>query len=674
LKTTIPKATLNLFRVIFFSILFFSGIQLYAQDSIPSAQDTLKTGVALGKIILKNPNSIVAKYTYDPALDLYFYDETIGGFNIKYPVILTPKQYRDLVQKESMREYFKEKIDAVDGKKAGTEEARKNLLPSFYVNSGFFETVFGGNTIEVIPQGSVAMDLGIRFQKNDNPALSPRNRTNLTFDFDQRISLSLLGKVGTRLAINANYDTEATFDFQNLIKLEYEPTEDDILQKIEVGNVSMPLNSSLITGAQSLFGVKTELQFGRTRVTGVFSEQRSQSRSVVAQGGGTLNDFEIFALDYDEDRHFFLSQYFRDQYDTALENYPFIRSQVQITRLEVWVTNRGQRTENVRNIVAIQDLGEFESNRTRLGINNQDPPGFFNPNSGQPNELPRNDANDFNPLEIGTANSVLTEAIREIPTARSGFGSLSTVVNEGFDYAILENARKLEQGRDYTLNTQLGYISLNQRLSNDEVLAVSFQYTFAGEVYQVGEFAADGIGSTGIDPNDDTIVNNSLVLKLLKSNITNVSDPIWDLMMKNIYSTGAFQLSQEDFRLNILYQDPSPVNYLAPVDEATFPNGLEEKILLDVFNFDRLNIYNDPQSGGDGFFDFIPGITIDTQSGNIIFTKAEPFGEFLHQVLGGGDYENPTSYNPNQERYVFRNMYELTKQQPLKTVIKTNFS
>lgn len=673
MKTTIPKAPLYLTRVFFFSILFLSGIQIYAQDSIPASQDSVKTGISLGKIILKNPNSIVAKYTYDPSLDLYFYDETVGDFNIKYPVILTPKQYRDLAQKESMREYFKEKIDAVDGKKEGSEEARKNLLPSFYVNSGFFETIFGGNTIEVIPQGSVAMDLGVRFQKNDNPALSPRNRTNLTFDFDQRISLSLLGKVGTRLAINANYDTEATFDFQNLIKLEYEPTEDDILQKIEVGNVSMPLNSSLITGAQSLFGVKTELQFGKTRVTGVFSEQRSQSRSVVAQGGGTLNDFEIFALDYDEDRHFFLSQYFRNQYDTALENYPFIRSQVQITRMEVWVTNRGQRTENVRNIVAIQDLGEFVENETRLGINNQDPPGFFNVNNGQPNELPRNDANDFNPEAIGTGNSVLTPAIREISTTRSGFGPLNTVVNEGFDYAILENARKLEQGRDYSLNTQLGYISLNQRLSNDEVLAVSYQYTYAGEVYQVGEFAADGIGATAIDPDNNVIINNSLVLKLLKSNITNVSDPIWDLMMKNIYSTGAFQLSQEDFRMNILYVDPSPINYLSPVEEATFPNGLDERILLDVFNFDRLNVYNDPQSGGDGFFDFIPGITIDTQSGNIIFTKAEPFGEFLHQVLGGGDYNSPTSYNPNQEQYVFRNMYELTKAAALEDSDKNKF-
>src|SRR5690606_17553525 len=323
---------------------------------------------------------------------------SVADFDIRYPVILTPEQYYDLIRQESMREYFKDKIDAVSGNKTGSEEARKNLLPQFYVNSKFFESVFGGNTIEVIPQGSVAMDLGIRLQKNDNPALSPRNRNNLSFDFDQRISLSMLGKVGTKLQITANYDTEATFDFQNLVKLEYTPTEDDILQKIEVGNISMPLNSSLINGAQSLFGVKTQLKFGRTTVTGIFSEQRSQSRSVVAQGGGTISEYEILALDYDEDRHFFLSHFFRDQYDTALENYPFIRSQVQITRIEVWVTNRVQRTENVWNIVGIQDLGEPVPENTRLyaQTGQNPPPGFFNnPTLG----VPRNNANDYNPFE-----------------------------------------------------------------------------------------------------------------------------------------------------------------------------------------------------------------------------------------------------------------------------------
>ncbi len=655
--------------ILLFIFLSATGVSLAqeveGEDAIGQEADSLKTGVALGKLKMENPDSIVSKYTYDPNLDRYIYTVSVGDFDINYPVILTPDQYMELVRREGMKSYFKEKIDAFSGKKEGSEAARKNLLPNFYVNNSFFESVFGGNTIEVIPQGSVAMDLGVIWQKNDNPSLSPRNRTNLSFDFDQRISLSMLGKIGERLQVTANYDTEATFDFQNLVKLDYTPSEDDILQKIEVGNVSMPLNSSLITGAQSLFGVKTELQFGKTRVTAVFSEQRSQSNTVVAQGGGTVNDFELRAQDYDADKHFFLAHYFRDNYDAALVNYPYIRSQVQITRLEVWITNRSQQTVNIRNVVAIQDLGEIQPDKTRIGQNNGDPAGFFN--SSAAGNLPRNGANDFDPLQIGSGGA-LTSNIRDIATVQAGFNVPGYTVNQGFDYAILENARKLEQGRDFTFNSQLGYISLNQRLSNDEVLGVAFQYTFNGEVYQVGEFANGGVDATTVSPGAEIPVNNNtLILKLLKSNITNVVDPIWDLMMKNIYATGAYQLSQEDFKLNILYAETTPRNYITPVESGvgsgwpTSPKPLEDRILLDVFNLDRLNAYNDLQSGGDGFFDYVEGITINSQTGSIIFTKVEPFGEYLFNLLGGGTYDvdDDQGYNANQRKYVFRNMYSL---------------
>ncbi len=677
------------FKRYFLCVIFLtSWVFSYTQETGEQPQDSVKTGVSLGKLLLENPDSIVTKYTYDSDLDRYVYTESVGDYNVSYPIFLTPDQYYELVRQEQMKSYFKEKIDAFSGKKEGSEEARKNLLPNFYVNNNFFESIFGGNTIEVIPQGSVAMDLGILWQKNDNPALSPRNRTNLSFDFDQRISLSLLGKVGERLQVTANYDTEATFDFQNLVKLDYTPTEDDILRKIEIGNVNMPLNSSLITGAQSLFGVKTQLQFGKTTVTAVFSEQRSQNNTVVAQGGGTVNEFSLTALDYDEDKHFFLAQYFRDNYDGALENYPFIQSQVQITRLEVWVTNRTQQTLNVRNVVAIQDLGEGQMGpdgqpRTRIDQEGNPPATFFN-ETGM-GILPRNGNNDYDPEFIGTTDGALTESIRDIATVEQGFNLAVTGgynPNQGFDYAILENARKLEVGRDYQFDSQLGYISLNQRLSNDEVLGVAFQYTFNGEVFQVGEFANGGIDATTVSGDVNPVIeNNTLILKLLKSNITNVGDPIWDLMMKNIYATGAFQLSQEDFKLNILYSDPTPRNYITPVEP--FPAGstsadgrpLEERILLDVFNLDRLNVYNDVQPGGDGFFDYIPGITVDTQSGNIIFTKVEPFGEYLFDLLGGGTYdvEDDQGYNANQQRYVFRNMYSQTKAASLQDAEKNRF-
>ncbi|WP_323789305.1 cell surface protein SprA [Psychroserpens sp.] len=741
----------SLQRFILIPILVLVSTHAFSQQA-PAVQDTTtttNTGFSLGTMNMPNPQSIVSKYTYDPVTDRYIYTESVGNFNINYPIILTPAEFQKLVLQEQQQLYYKQKIDAKDGKKDGSEDEQKNLLPEFYVNSGFFETIFGGNTIEVIPQGSVEMDLGVLFTKQDNPTFSPRNRSNFTFDFDQRISLSLLGKVGTRLQVTANYDTESTFDFQNLVKLEYTPTEDDIVRKIEVGNVAMPLNSSLITGAQSLFGVKTELQFGKTRVTAIFSEQRSQSQSVTAQGGGTLEEFEFFARDYDENRHFFLSQYFRNNYDEAMLRYPFINNNIQITRVEVWVTNRSNQTNNVRNVAAFQDLGESEV----IGLNNP-PAGFVNVGANQP---PDNGNNDFDPTKIGDPGSQLSPLVRDITTVEQG---ILVPANEGFDFGKLENARKLQQGSDYQLQQQLGYISLNQRLLNDEILAVAFQFTIGGQVYQVGEFANDGVNSTATNNDDDqdgipndadvdvngdgspdngtdtdgdgindasdadvdgdgtidngTDVNGdgindsaiviegstqSLIVKMLKSPITSVDQPIWDLMMKNIYDTGAFQLERDDFRLNIFYTEASPLNYISPVvlpdgtsvpfpsfdNNSPFDNTDDGEIidtpLIRLFHLDRLNFNNDPQAGGDGFFDYVEGMTVLTQNGKIIFTKVEPFGRYLFDILDNdgdpnnndAEYEQDTYTNLNQEKYVYDILYKQTKTAALDEAEKNKF-
>jgi len=673
-------------KLFFKNSLFLLFFFVFNTTQAQQTNDTIK-GYNQGSLNLPNPTSILEAYTYDPVSDKYIYTKTFEGFNIDYPIVLTPAEYQKLIQKEAIKKYFKEKSDAVAGQKKNAEEKKKDLLPRYYIKSGLFESIFGGNTIDVKPTGTVEIDLGGRFSKQDNPSFSPQNRRTFTFDFDQRISLSLVGQVGTRLKVMANYDTESTFAFQNLIKLEYTPTEDDILQKIEVGNVSMPLNSSLIRGAQSLFGVKTQLQFGKTTVTGVFSEQKSQTKTITSQGGGLLQEFDVFALDYDNDRHYFLSQYFRNQYDKALKSYPIIDSRVQITRMEVWITNRQNRVttnqdgNNLRNIIALQDLGESQlsgfADNDVVGTD-PTPAGFFiNP----PDSPSDNRNNNFDPSKIGTGGN-LTQQIRDVSSsAIDAFVNLPNTPIEGVDYSKLENARKLTSN-EYTFHPQLGYLSLNQRLSNDEVLAVAFQYTIGGDVYQVGEFGNDGVESTDVD-SDNIPTTKALILKMLKGNLTNVDKPVWNLMMKNIYQIpGAYQLDPADFKFNILYTDPSPLNYISPVAGNPFPNNplpeneVDKTPLLRVFNLDRLNFNNDPQTRGDGFFDFIPGLTVDTQNGRIIFTSKEPFGELIFNKLKdqvSQDYGNTATYNENQKKYVYRSLYEKTQSLALQDSDKNKF-
>ncbi|WP_163409827.1 T9SS outer membrane translocon Sov/SprA [Flavobacterium ajazii] len=650
-------------KKLFFFPVFFCALTANAQVT----QDTIKSGFDVGKIEIENPKSIVSAYTYNSFTNTYVYTNSVDGFSISYPLVLTPAEYEKLILKESRRDYFKKKSDAIDAKKKDSQSAKKDLLPRYYINSGLFESIFGSNTIDVKPTGTVEMDLGLLYSKQENPALSASNRSSLTFDFDQRISMALVGKIGTRLNVNVNYDTQSTFAFQNLFKLEYTPDEDDIVQKIEVGNVSMPLNSTLITGAQNLFGVKTQLQFGKTTVTGVFSQQKSETKTVSAEGGGAVQEFNLYALDYDSNRHFFLSQYFRNKYDATLKNYPLINSRIQISRIEVWVTNKQSRVSstanNLRNIVAIQDLGE--SQLTGL---TDDQVVVLNPSTGMfnnPADSPSdNSNNDYDPAQIKSGSGLLNSNIREIATSASGFNA---TVKEGQDYSKLENARKLS-ATEYTLNKQLGYISLTQKLANDEVLAVAYQYTSGDQVYQVGEFAGDGVDATVVT-DSETVTTQSLVLKMLKSSLVNIKNPVWNLMMKNIYQIpSAYQITQEDFKFNILYTDPSQLNYITPVtafpSNPTDENKVAETPLLKVFNMDRLNSNNDPQDGGDGLFDFVSGITIDSSNGRIIFTTKEPFGELIFKKLATStaeDYNNTASYNANQKKYVFRSLYNNTQ-------------
>ena len=592
-------------------------------------------------------NSLAKKtIIFDKALNKYVIVEKIGDYYVRTPIYMTPKEYERYCLQRDMMEYFKEKVSATDGKKKGAKDAQKNLLPTYYVNSKFFEKIFGGNTVEVTPTGNLNLKLGFIYQNTDNPQLSEQNRSSFTFDFDQQINASIRAKVGERLAFTADYDTQSTFDFQNLIKVEFTPTEDDILQGVEAGNIAMPIKNSLINGAQSLFGLKTQLKFGNTNVTAVFSQQNSESKTVTAQGGASIQPFELRATDYDNDRHFFMSQFFRDNYSNSLKNYPLISSQVNITRIEVWITNRNATTDDFRSIVAFADIGESEENNI-VDDNNTVLDNGISQAVVSGGNLPFNGAN-----KIGT-QILPSNSIRDISNVDTSL--LPYMMQQGTDYSLLQNARKLESN-EFTLNSQLGFISLNRRLNDGEVLAVAYEYTVAGTVsgstensFKVGEFSNDGIQAP-----------DNLAVKLLRSEIlttkrtnpiTNKEEafPTWRLMMKNVYALGAYPLTQDGFRFEIQYRDDNtgiPSNTLQNAQTA----GIANKPLLQVLNLDRLD--QSQSQNADGFFDYVEGITVKSENGFIIFPEAEPFGK---------DLENQLTSTTDITTYVFNELYLDTK-------------
>ncbi len=569
-------------------------------------------------LYLKNPSNIKSQIVYDTISGEYIFNNKIGNFNYRYPYLMSLKEYMKYDMNNSLRDYWKERAET-----SGKGNAN-GIIPPIYVGNKVFNSIFGGNTIDIRPTGSAELSFGIVSNKREDPTLDVRRRRTTNFDFNEKIQMNVLAKIGDKIQFNTNYNTEATFDFENKLDLKYEGKEDEIIKSIELGNVSFPLNSTLINGSQNLFGIKTKLKFGRTTITSVFSEQKSQTKNITVQGGAQTNDFTLTADQYEENRHFFISQYFRDHYNEALKNLPIITSNINITKIEVWVTNIGPAVKENRNIVAFMDIGEqgehIYNSKIHTNIGTLDYPSNFS------NDL----LSQLNITKVRDINNV-SDYLESSP-----FNFVS-----GIDFEKVGLARKLSP-TEYTLNSKLGFISLNTTLNPDQVLSVAYQYTIVGQdsIYQVGEFSDEGINSS-----------KCLITKLLKSSALNTKIPLWNLMMKNVYSIGAYQVNREDFVLNILYsgnENGVPTGYITEGAIKGIP-------LIRVFGFDNLDPQLNPNP--DGVFDFIDnaatnGGTIQSSNGRIFFSVLEPFGQDLRKAL-----DDPKL----AEKYCYDSLYTMTK-------------
>jgi len=589
-----------------------------------------------GGINLEDPENITEEVVYDPITGQYVVRSMVGGgdgFNYRPPMSMSLEEYLNYDMERSMDNYWLDRVEQ------DSESAQKSLLPNINIKGKAFDRIFGGNTISIKPRGSAEVIFGLNISKTENPRIPVNQRRITTFNFDQRIQLNLVGNIGDKLKINTNYNTQATFDFENQVKLDYTGYEDEIIQKIEAGNVSLPLQGTLITGSQSLFGLKAQLRFGRLTATGIFSQEKGQRRSVQTQGGAQTTNFDIKADEYEGNKHYFLSHYFRGQYEQAMRTLPTVNSGVQITRIEVWVTNTRQDFQQNRNIVAFTDLGE---DATQASMDN----GRFSV------DLPPGLVMDGPGIEASNAQNSLyatvsgNAGIRSFVNASAALQGLGLVAARHFEK--VESARLLMPS-EFNMNERLGFISLNQSLNNDEVLAVAYQYTFQGQTFQVGEFSTDGISPP-----------EALMLRLLKATITNPRIPLWDLMMKNVYSLGAFQVNRDNFRLDLIYNNPTTgvdINYIprAPLDQIP---------LLQAVGMDRLDPNNAPNP--DGWFDFVDGAattggTIQSQNGRIYFPVLEPFGSYLDKQLIGPDPNAPIQPLEIRQTIVFQPLYDSTK-------------
>lgn len=569
------------------------------------------------------PSNYKSVVEYDTRTGLYMFRTYVGNMEVTTPLSMTEQEYSKFSAQNEMREYWKQKNSAA---KVNNED--KFSITDMKFNIGPADKVFGPGGVQVKTQGSAELIFGVKNNNIQNPALTEKMRNVTLFDFDEKIQMNVNASVGDKLNFNLNYNTESSFDFdQQLLKLNYKGKEDDIIQNIQAGNVSMTLNSSLISGSTALFGVKTDLKFGKLSVSAVASQQESETKTVSSKGGSQKTEYEVKVDEYDENRHFFLGHYFRDTYETSMSRLPIVSSGITINRVEVWITNKKASYDQARNIVGFMDLAEAKK--------------IDNPHWTKvaADDLPQNTANTLysevtaigDVRNIQQTNAVLQDQL-------GGYG-----ISGGEDYEKIESARKLD-ANEYTLNTTLGIISLKSALNPDEVLAVAYEYTYGGKVYQVGEFSADVANST-----------DALVVKLLKGTATSPKLAIWDLMLKNVYYLGATQLEKDNFVLNVVYRNDSIGTDLQYLSEGDIKN----KILLRVMNLDRLDSKNN--TNPDGVFDYVEGYTVNSSTGRVMFPVLEPFGDYLAKKIDPNyNPDHPEIISELANKYAFRELYDST--------------
>ena len=548
---------------------------------------------------------------YDEKSGYYKVGTKLGDSFLSQPWMMTPDEYLKWSEQKSFRNYFKVRNDSLFTNK-GKE---KFDFTNMHFDLGPAEKIFGPGGVQIRTRGEAKLKFGYNYKFVDNPSLSERSRVTKSFDFDEQINMSVNAKVGDRMDFNINYNTESTFTFdaKNTLKLAYEGKEDDIVQKVEAGYVDFPTNSSLIKGSSALFGIRTDLQFGRLKLQAVASQKKTKSMTVGSQGGNQLSTYDIQAYDYDENRHFFLAHYFHDIYDKACSTLPNITSGITINRIEIWVTNTGGQTTNTRNIIGLVDLAE----------------GIKIANStwaGARLDIPANESNKLYANMAGTYSDARN--MDQTSTV------LEPIMKGGIEYEKVENARLLSAS-EYKLNKHLGYVTLQNTLESNQVLAVAYEYTYNGQTYQVGEFSADQ------KDND-----KALFVKLLKNTSGSPQIANWDLMMKNVYRLKAMSVQREKFKMDIKYLSDTTGVSLSYIPE----NRLKQTTLLKMLNLDRLD--DNQKTNPNGRFDFIEGYTILSQTGHVIFPVVEPFGDWLRQKIGNDDIA---------DKYCYDALYDSTK-------------
>ena len=373
----------------------------------------------------RDPAAVQIVESLDSALWKYRVQRLVGGLDTRIPVELSLEEYRDARWKRSLRQNWETLTQAYkvqDQRDAGLGELFGQITKiEIPVPKNPLFSIFGPNIIKLQINGAVDIHSAFRNTQIDQFINSPLGNVRNEPDFQQQVQVNVKGEIGDKLKIDADWNTQRTFEYENQLRVRYTGYEDEIVKSVEAGNVSLQSNASFISSSQALFGIKAGFQFGPLALTTVASQKKGQIKELTVSGGARPTPFERRATEYSKD-HYFIDTDYIPLYDSAFVNIPAVVDPGrQIREIEVWVSRVGQPVPGKeRRVAAFMD----ES------------------------------------LVLLYQNDPALRAAGEFSTQKDSI--------DAGDYI------KLEQNLDYVFHPHAGFITLNRSLQAEQAIAVAY--------------------------------------------------------------------------------------------------------------------------------------------------------------------------------------------------------
>jgi hypothetical protein len=447
---------------------------------------------------LPDPYNMRTLQSLDSNRFVYHIRKVFGTTDARISLDLTLDEYQKLRLKQLIRKNWE---DAAHGYQLGTDK-KKGLGDLFGsvtnieipVPKNPLFSIFGPNKIVLSINGAVDIHGAFRNTSSDLFVNNPLGQSRSEPDFSQEVQVNVKGVIGDKLNISADWNTQRTFEYENQLKVAYKGYDDDIIQSIEAGNVSLATNSSFISSSSALFGLKAAFQFGPLKLTTVASQKKGQIKALAVSGGGRPSPFERRATDYSKD-HYFVDTTYIAWFDSSFLYTPAkVNTSLQIRDMEVWVTRIGNEDPNERDVVAFLDQSRVLATQGITALRAKD--------------------YDMVPGEVEVGRFI-----------------------------------RLDPNTDYTYHPYAGYITLNRSLQPEQAIAVAYTLpdpTDPRKPMDVGNFGSR-----------DTSRNVKLVMKLVRpQKLGPQFATAWRMMLKNIYPLGGRGIKKDGFELKVLYEVP----------------------------------------------------------------------------------------------------------------------